>query len=61
MEYYLAFKKDEIMVSASKWIELQIIKLGEVSQSQKDKSHIFFHMLNFIYQMSVHINTYMMW
>jgi hypothetical protein len=37
MEYYSAIKKNEIMLFASKWMELEIIVLSEVSQVQKDK------------------------
>ena len=33
-------KKNEIMPSASTWTELQIIKLSEVSQTEKDKYHV---------------------
>jgi hypothetical protein len=40
MEYYSAGKKNEIMLSASKRMELEIIVLSEVSQAQKDKSWI---------------------
>jgi hypothetical protein len=34
-------KKNEIMFFAGKWMELENIILSEVSQVQKDKSHIF--------------------
>jgi hypothetical protein len=34
MEYYLSMKKNEIMSFAGKWIELEIIKLSEISQTQ---------------------------
>jgi hypothetical protein len=37
MEYYSAIKKNEIMLFASKWMELEIIVLSKVSQVQKDK------------------------
>jgi hypothetical protein len=40
MEYYSAIKKNDIMF-ARKWIEPKIIMLSEVSQSQKDKCHMF--------------------
>jgi hypothetical protein len=35
-EYYLAVKKNEIVLFAGKWMELEIIKLSEVNQVQKD-------------------------
>jgi hypothetical protein len=34
MEYYLAIKKNETMLFAGKWIELEIIILSKVSQTQ---------------------------
>ena len=36
MEYYLAIKKNEIMLFAATWMDLEII-LGELSQTEKDK------------------------
>jgi hypothetical protein len=35
--YYSAIKRNEIMPFAGKWIELEIILLSEISQTQKDK------------------------
>ena len=40
MEYYSAIKKNEILPFAMTWMELKSIMLSEVSQSQKDKSHV---------------------
>ena len=37
MEYYAAIKKNEIMLFAATWMDLQIIMLSEVSQTEKDK------------------------
>ena len=37
MEYYSAIKKNEIMPFAVTWMELEIIILSEVSQTEKDK------------------------
>ena len=44
MEYYSAIKKDEIMPFAATWMNLEIIILSEVSQTEKDK----YHMISFI-------------
>jgi hypothetical protein len=41
MEFYSAKKKNEILSFASKWMELENIILGEVSQAQKTKNHMF--------------------
>ena len=40
MEYYLAIKKNEIMSSAATWMDLEIVILSEVSQTEKDKYRI---------------------
>ena len=40
MEYYLAMKKNAIMPFAATWMDLEIVILSEVSQTQKDKYHM---------------------
>ena len=40
MEYYSAIKKKEIMPFAATWMDLEIIILREVSQTEKDKYHM---------------------
>jgi hypothetical protein len=42
MEFYSATKKNEILLFASKWMELENIILSKVSQAQKAKNHTFF-------------------
>ena len=39
-EYYSAIKKNEIVPFAATWMDLEIIILSEVSQTEKDKYHI---------------------
>ena len=39
IEYYLAVQKNEIMPFAATWMDLEIIILSEVSQTEKDKYH----------------------
>ena len=39
MEYYSAIKRNEIMPFAETWMDLKIIILSEVSQTEKDKYH----------------------
>ena len=39
MEYYSVIKKDEIMPFAATWMDLEMITLSEVSQTEKDKYH----------------------
>ena len=40
MEYYSAIKKNEIMPFAATWMNLEIIILSEVSQTEKEKYHM---------------------
>ena len=40
MEYYSVIKKNEIMTFAATWMDLEIILLSEVSQTEKDKYHM---------------------
>ena len=37
MEYYPAMKKNEIMLFATMWMDLEIIILNEVNHTKKDK------------------------
>ena len=37
MEYYSAIKKNKIMPFAAAWMELEIVILSEVSQTEKDE------------------------
>jgi hypothetical protein len=41
MEFYAAMKKNEIVSFAGQWMELENVILNEVSQAQKDQSHMF--------------------
>ena len=41
MEYYLAMRKNEILPFATMWMELESIMLSEISQSEKDRYHMF--------------------
>jgi hypothetical protein len=47
MEFYSATKKNEILLFAGKWVELENITLSEVSQAQKAKNC----MLSLIYEL----------
>ena len=40
MKYYLAIKKKEVLPFATAWMDLEIIMLGEISQSETDKYHM---------------------
>jgi hypothetical protein len=44
MEYYLSIKKNEIMLFAGKYMELENIMLSEVSQTQMEKTASCLHM-----------------
>ena len=39
MEYYSAIKKSKVMLFAATWIDLEIVKLSEVSQAEKELSY----------------------
>lgn len=41
MEYYLAMRKNEILPFETTWMELEGIRLSEISQSEKDRYHMF--------------------
>ena len=40
MEYYSNIEKDEIMLFVATWMNLQIVILSEISQTEKDKYHL---------------------
>ena len=40
MEYYLVIKKNEIMPFAATWMDLEIVLLSKVSQTEKEKYHM---------------------
>ena len=40
VEYYSAIRKNEIMLFVATWMNLEIIILSEVSQTEKDKYHM---------------------
>jgi hypothetical protein len=41
MQYFSAIKKDEIVSFLGKWMELEVIMLSKISQTEKDKYHMF--------------------
>ena len=41
MEYYLAMRKNGILLFATTWMELEGIMLSEISQLEKDRFHMF--------------------
>ena len=43
MEYYSAIKKNEIMPFPATWMDLEIVILSEVSQTEKNKYRMLTH------------------
>ena len=39
-EFYLALKKKKFLLFATAWMDLEIIMLSEISQSEKNKHHM---------------------
>ena len=39
-EYYSTIKKNEVMPFATTWMDLEIVILSEVSQTEKNKYHV---------------------
>ena len=46
LEYYSAIKKNEVILFAAAWMDLEIIVLSEINQTEKDK----YHMMSLIYE-----------
>ena len=40
MKYYSAIKKNEIMTFAATWMDLEVVILSEVSQTEKEKYRV---------------------
>ena len=40
MDYYSAIKKNEVISSAASWMDLEIVILSEVGQTEKEKYHM---------------------
>ena len=40
MEYYSATKKNETVPFAATWLDLEMIILSEISQTEKERSHM---------------------
>ena len=43
MEYYSAIKRNEIELFVVRWMDLESVLQGEVSQKEKNKYHILTH------------------
>ena len=59
MEYYSAIKTNEIMPFAATWIDLEIVTVSEVSQTEKDKYHDIAYMWNLKEKIQMNLNSNM--
>ena len=44
MEYYLAITRDEILLFAITWMDIEIIILSEISQTENVENYMISHM-----------------
>ena len=61
MEYYSAIKKNEIMPFAATLMDLEIIILSEVSQTEKDKYHMMSYVWNLKKMIQMNLFTKQKW
>jgi hypothetical protein len=54
MEFYSGTKKNEIILFAGKWVELENINLSEISQVPKAKATYFSSYVKYLMQMQQH-------
>lgn len=47
MEYYSVIMKNEILLLAVTWMELECITLNEISELEKDKYRVILHHMGF--------------
>ena len=57
MDYDSAFNKNEIMLLAATWMDLEIIILSKISQKGKDRYPITYVMWNRKYGTNKHLQT----
>ena len=57
IEYYSAINKNEIMPFAAKWMDLEIIRLSEISQKQKDKYQMILLIGGILKNMQINLYT----
>ena len=46
MDYYSAIKMNDIMPFTATWMDLEIIILSEINQTEKDKYHMIYYVWN---------------
>ena len=57
MEYYSGIEKNEIMPFAATWMDLEIIILSEISQTEKDKCHMYHLYMEYNIMMTMNLFT----
>ena len=58
MEYYSATRKNEIMPFVATWMNLEIIILSEISQTEKDKYHMISLIQHMVSKYDTNVLTY---
>ena len=53
MVYYSAIKMKKILAFATEWMDLENIMLSKISQSEKDKYHMFSYMWNLMNELQI--------
>ena len=57
MEYYSAIKRNKIIPFAATWMDLEVVILSEVSQTEKEKYHVISCNITYMWNLKNGINA----